>query len=59
MPSLVFGSALAFFPGVRSRNSVCRPVLSAVEGPLQCTGPLLSLCKARPLEWLSRVNNPG
>jgi hypothetical protein len=49
MPSLVLGSALAFFPGVRSRNSVCRPVLSEVEGPLQRTGALLSLWKARPL----------
>ena len=33
MPSLVLGSALAFFPGVRSRNSVCGPGLSKVEGP--------------------------
>ena len=49
MPSLVLGSALAFFPGVRSRNSVCGPGLSKVEGPLPGTGPLLSLRKARPL----------
>jgi hypothetical protein len=40
MPPLVLDSALAFFPGVCSTNSVCRP--------LQDTGPLPSLWRARP-----------
>ena len=39
--SLALGMVFAFFPGVRSINPACRP--------LQGTGPLPSLRKARPL----------
>jgi hypothetical protein len=41
MTSLVLGSALAFFSGVRSTNSFCRLP--------QVTGPLHSIRRARPL----------
>src|SRR5437899_6915584 len=51
MPSLVLGSALAFFPGIRSSNSVCRP--------LQGRGSLPSL-EGSPLdpghEYIIRAN---
>jgi hypothetical protein len=49
MTSLVLGSELALFAGVRSTTSVCRPVLSEVEGLPQVTGPLPSIRRARPL----------
>ena len=40
MASLVLGSVPAFFPAARFTTSVCRPVLSELEGLLQVTGPL-------------------
>jgi hypothetical protein len=40
MPSWVLGLAFTFFSAFRSVTSFCRPGLSAVEGPLQGTGPL-------------------
>ena len=46
MPSLVLGSMLAFFPGVRSEYSVCRP--------LRGTDPLSSLRRALPSMTVTR-----
>ncbi len=50
MPSWVLGSALAFFSGVRSRNSVCRSLHG--KDPLPRSGGLVSRSP-------SCVNNAG
>ena len=51
MPSLVLGSALAFFP----RRSLQK--LSLQAAPMH--RPIAFALEGSPLEWLSCANNPG
>ena len=51
MPSVVLGSALAFFP----RRSLHKPSLQAAP----THRPIAFALEGSPLEWLSCVNDPG